>query len=69
MRIVVNSVLCESNGRCMENAPEVFWLDDNDELHILVERPSLALMSSVLDAMRQCPKQALSIEGDWAAGP
>ncbi|CAN5568816.1 hypothetical protein BH18ACT1_BH18ACT1_19530 [soil metagenome] len=39
MRVVVDWELCESNAICMAVAPEVFEVDDDDELHVLDETP------------------------------
>jgi ferredoxin len=64
VRVVVNRVLCESNALCMGVLPEVFELDDDDILVILDERPPESLRTKVEEAVRICPKQALSIEED-----
>ena len=39
MRIKVNRELCESNQLCVSSCPQVFKVDDNDELIILIENP------------------------------
>ena len=36
MKVTVDHELCEANGVCAGTAPEVFDLDDEDELHILL---------------------------------
>jgi ferredoxin len=64
MRIVVDFNQCESNALCVASAPEVFQLDDNDELQILMENPSEELREKVEQAVRTCPKQAISIVED-----
>jgi ferredoxin len=64
MRVSVDRDLCESNGVCEGIAPEVFQIDDNDELLILQEHPDESLRAKVLDAVRSCPKQALSLQED-----
>jgi ferredoxin len=64
MRVVVDRDLCESNGVCEGLAPEVFRIDDEDELDILQEHPDESLRAKVQDAVRSCPKQALSIQDD-----
>ena len=38
-RVVVDFDLCESNARCMEVAPEVFEVRDDDFLYVLDETP------------------------------
>ena len=62
MRVIVNMNRCESNALCMGVAPEVFNLDDDDELHVLNENPDETLRTKVTEAVRLCPKQAISIE-------
>jgi ferredoxin len=64
MRVVVNWDLCESNAVCMGIAPEVFEVRDDDNLYILQEHPDEALRPKVAEAVRMCPKQAISIEED-----
>lgn len=64
MRIVVDRTLCESNAKCARLVPEVFEIDDNDELRIKQDRPPEALRERVEHAVRRCPKLALSIVED-----
>ena len=64
MRVVVNLNQCEANALCMGVAPEVFELTDEDELIVLDEYPNEALRARVEAAVRQCPRQAISIEED-----
>ncbi len=62
MKVVVDFDLCESNAVCMDVAPEVFKVDDEDMLHILQEHPPEALRKKVEEAVRLCPRQAIKIE-------
>ena len=62
MKIVVDWDLCESNGLCVDACGEVFRLDDDDRLIILVEQPGERLRAEVEQAVRICPRQALHIE-------
>jgi ferredoxin len=62
VRVVVDWDLCESNGLCMAAAPEVFELQDDDTLLILQETPDESLRGKVTDAIRTCPKQAISLQ-------
>ena len=64
MRVQVDHTLCEANGVCMRLVPEVFDLRDDDRLYLREERPPEALRTRVLEAVRRCPKQALSIIED-----
>jgi len=56
--------LCESNALCMGIAPEIFDLDDDDVLHVLDETPDEVLRPKIVEAIRNCPKQAISIQED-----
>jgi ferredoxin len=62
MRVVVDYDLCESNGLCMDAAPEVFELREDDNLYVLDETPDEKLRAKVEQAARVCPKQAIKIE-------
>jgi ferredoxin len=62
MRIEVDWDLCESNGVCMGIIPEVFQLGDDDMLSVLQPDVTPENESLVREAVRQCPRQAISIE-------
>ncbi len=62
MRVVVNYDVCESNAVCMGIAPEVFEVRDDDFLYILEEHPDESMRPKIEEAVRMCPKQAISIE-------
>ena len=42
MKVIVNFDVCESNALCMEAAPEVFEVRDDDFLYVLAEHPDVA---------------------------
>ena len=62
MRIEVDWDLCESNGVCMGVVPEVFQLGDDDMLSVLQPEVTPENESLVREAVRQCPRQAISIK-------
>ncbi len=62
MRVVVDYDLCESNALCMGVAPEVFEVRDDDNLYLLNENPPEELRDKVEQAVRLCPKAAISIQ-------
>ena len=62
MRVIVDYDVCESNALCMAAAPEVFEVRDDDNLYLLNETPGEELRAKVEEAVRRCPKQAISIE-------
>ncbi|PZG26605.1 ferredoxin [Spongiactinospora gelatinilytica] len=61
MKVEVDPMICEANGVCTGLAPEVFELDDDDELRVLLPEPPLALADRVRHAVRSCPKAALTL--------
>jgi ferredoxin len=63
VRVVVDGNLCESNALCMAAAPEVFELQDDDSLLVLDETPGEARRDEVVEAVRACPKRAISVRG------
>jgi ferredoxin len=64
MRVVVDHNLCEGNGRCVEVAPQVFELRDDDLSYVLMESPPEELRAKVQLASTLCPRQAISLTED-----
>ena len=64
MRLVVNWPLCDGNGVCTVEVPELLDLDEDDNLVVKQERFGEDLRANVENAVRVCPKHALSIEED-----
>ncbi len=64
MRIEIDFDRCESNAVCMDIAPQVFEVRDDDFLYLLQESPPEDLRPLVEEAVRTCPKQAISIHDD-----
>ncbi len=62
MRVVVDAELCESNARCVELCPEVFLVNEREELVIVDAHPSEKLRAKAEVAVLRCPRQAVSIE-------
>jgi ferredoxin len=60
-KIEVDWGLCESNGVCMGIIPEVFQLEDDDTLTVLQDEVTPENEEQVREAVRQCPRQAISI--------
>ncbi len=60
-RIVVDYDLCESNAICMQVAPEIFEVRDDDNLYVLNETPDEADRERCVEAVNRCPKQALKL--------
>lgn len=60
-KIEVDWGLCESNGVCMGILPDVFHLGDDDMLSVLQPEVTPENEALVREAVRQCPRQAISI--------
>ena len=63
MRVRVDRDLCEANAVCASLVPEVFQVDDEDNLVILAPEVPAALTGQVRHAVPSCPKTALSLDG------
>ncbi len=61
MKIVIDYDLCEANALCMEAAPEVFRVEEDDTLTVLLEEPGAELRAKVEEAARLCPRQAITL--------
>ena len=63
MKVLVDYDLCEANAVCMQQAPKVFKVDEEDNLDILIEEVPESQREAVENAVRLCPRQALRLEG------
>ncbi len=69
MKVKVDWDLCEANAVCMDVAPALFKVDDDDNFHHLVKGDEEDVSGDVpadqvdkaKEAVRLCPRQALSI--------
>ncbi len=61
MKVVVDFDLCEANAKCMAACPEIFYVDDDDVLHLKQETFDETLLPKVEEAARLCPRQAIRI--------
>jgi ferredoxin len=61
MRIVVDYDLCESNAICMQVAPDIFEVRDDDFMYVLNETPPEEARARVVEAVQRCPKQAIKV--------
>ncbi len=65
MRIEIDPDLCEGNALCVKAAPEVFRLgEDSDIVELCTEAPPDELRARVEEAVRRCPRGALSLTQD-----
>lgn len=63
MKVVVDYDLCEANALCMEACPEVFRVEEDDTLTVLMDEVPESLRKKLMDAERLCPRQAIRIVG------
>lgn len=62
MRVIVDYDLCESNAICMQIAPDIFEVRDDDFLYVLEEQPVDDRRAALEEAVQRCPKQAIAVE-------
>jgi ferredoxin len=63
MKINVDYDLCESNALCEAMAPEVFEVDDDDNLQLKTDQTTDDNLANVERAVAACPRAASSLEG------
>ena len=63
MKVVVDYDLCEANALCMDCCPEVFRVEEDDTLTVLMDEIPEDLRGKVEEAARLCPRQAITIKG------
>jgi ferredoxin len=61
MKVEADYDVCEANAVCAGLVPEVFEVDDSDNLTILVDEVPANLVDGVRHAVRSCPKAALRL--------
>jgi sterol 14alpha-demethylase len=61
MKVRIDWDLCQGHANCMGDAPEVFHVDDDGKLSVLLEEPPEALHDKVKIAVRYCPTGAISV--------
>jgi ferredoxin len=63
MKIVLDELRCDAHGVCVDACPEVFALDEDDDVvRLLTTEPDEVLRDGVERAARACPKAAITIE-------
>ncbi len=62
MKVVVDFDLCEANAVCMGVCPEVFRVEEDDTLTVLMESPPENLRAKIEESVRLCPRQAIAIQ-------
>jgi ferredoxin len=62
MKIVVDLTICAGHAQCEEVAPEVFRVNDNWLVDVLIESPPESMRPKIVEAARRCPVGAITIE-------
>lgn len=62
IEITVDRALCIGSGDCVDTAPDVFKLDEEDKA--IVIDPDGAPIQDVLDAAANCPVSAVFVVGE-----
>jgi ferredoxin len=62
VKVEVDRDACEANAVCAGLVPEVFEVDDDERLNILVADVPPGLADAVRHAVMSCPKAALRLE-------
>ena len=61
MKIKVDYDLCESNALCEAMAPDVFEVDDDDNLQLRTDQTTDENVEGVKRAVAACPRAAISL--------
>jgi ferredoxin len=62
MKIIIDWDLCQGHGNCTGEAPEVFRLNDEGNLELLMEEAPLSMARELDLAVRYCPTSAIRLE-------
>ena len=62
VEITVDRALCIGSGDCVDTAPDVFQLDDEDKA--VVVDPDGASLDDVIEAARNCPVSAIFVASE-----
>ncbi|MCW2607498.1 MAG: Ferredoxin [Frankiales bacterium] len=60
-QVQVDTTLCASTGMCESVAPELFEIDDDGALQVLVPQLAGAQVERAREAARACPTRALRV--------
>jgi ferredoxin len=61
MKIVIDIDLCAGHAQCEDAAPEVFRVNDEALVEVLMDNPPESLREKIEDAARRCPTDVISI--------
>jgi len=62
VKVLVDELRCDAHGLCVVACPEVFALDDDDDVvSVINSEPEESLRDKLFQAEQQCPKAAISV--------
>lgn len=61
MKVIVNWSLCDGNGNCSREAPELFTMNENDTMRVLQPTFGEEHRAQAENAVKACPKNALRL--------
>jgi ferredoxin len=61
MRVLIDELLCEGHALCEGIAPDIFQVGDDDMARVVMDDIPESRRDDVANAVRSCPKQAISI--------
>ena len=64
MKVKADYDLCEANAMCEGFAPDIFEVDDDDNLNLLSDEVTPENEKRIRQAVAACPKAALSLVED-----
>lgn len=63
MKVILDPDVCDAHGDCVVAAPDIFDLDDDDEVaKVLMPEPGEDMRAAAVEAADACPVQAITIE-------
>jgi ferredoxin len=62
VKAIVDHSLCEGHAKCMEQAPDVFDVRDDDLSHVLMDDIPEEQRAKVERAAHICPRAAITLE-------
>jgi ferredoxin len=61
MRVTVNFDLCCGHALCVDVAPEIFEMHDDNKAYVIVAEPAEELRAKVEEAVKICPQMAIDL--------
>lgn len=62
MRVEIDHTLCEGHAKCMDTAPDIFEVRDDDRSYVLIDVVPEDRIEAVERAARTCPRAAISLK-------